>query len=103
MDPLGKDRLNPAFQGVALADPSTLNRLELSNNKSTRCHKMEHDPAKIAACLLEMGVRCLPKHAQEIILTLDYTTGICRSICLPVTPGCGLSGAPPIRTWPQMS
>ena len=60
MDPLGKDRLNPAFQGVVLAAPSTLNRLELSNNTSTRCHKIEHDPAKVAACLLQMGVRCLP-------------------------------------------
>ena len=35
-DPLGQDRFNPAHRGVALAGASTLNRLELSNNKSTR-------------------------------------------------------------------
>src|ERR1700687_3350415 len=33
-DPLGMDRLQD--KGIALASPSTLNRLELSNNKETR-------------------------------------------------------------------
>jgi hypothetical protein len=70
-DPLGQDRLNPADRGAALAAPCTLNRLELSNNKSSRCHKVPHDPAKIEACLLDMGVRCLPKHAKEIVVDLD--------------------------------
>jgi hypothetical protein len=70
-DPLGEDRLNPADRGTALAAPCTLNRLELSNNKSTRYHKLPHDPAKIEACLLEMGARCLPKHAKEVVLDLD--------------------------------
>jgi hypothetical protein len=71
VDPLGLDRLNPAFRGAALAAPATLNRLELSNNKTTRCHKLAHEPAAIEACLLTMGVRCLPKHAQEVVLDLD--------------------------------
>src|SRR5271157_5464324 len=35
-DPLGEDRFNPAHRGAALAGMSTLNRLELSNNKCTR-------------------------------------------------------------------
>ena len=70
-DPLGLDRVRPEHRGVALAASATLNRLELSNNKETRAHKIPHDPAKIEACLLEMGVRCLPKHAREIILDLD--------------------------------
>src|SRR5208283_916106 len=70
-DPLGQDRFNPAHRGIALAGSSTLNRLELSNNKSTRCHKLPHDPAQIEACLLQMGVRCLPKHAKEIVVDLD--------------------------------
>jgi hypothetical protein len=70
-DPLGEHRLNPADRGIALAAPSTLNRLELSNNKDTRCHKIPHDPAKIQACLLEMGSRCLPKHAAQIVVDLD--------------------------------
>lgn len=68
-DPLGKDRIHD--QSCALAASSTLNRLELSNNKTTRYHKISHDPQKIEQVLLEMSVRCLPKHAPEIILDLD--------------------------------
>lgn len=70
-DPLGLDRIDPADRGRPLAAAATLNRLELSNNKATRCHKLPHDPAKVAACLLTMGVRCLPKHAKEVVLDLD--------------------------------
>ena len=70
-DPLGADRFNPNHRGLALAGPSTLNRLELSNNRDTRCHKLPHDPARIEACLLQIGVRCLPKHAKEIMIDLD--------------------------------
>ena len=70
-DPLGGDRVNPADRGIALAAPCTLNRLELSNNRSDRCHKIPHDPAKIEACLLQMGARCLPKHAKEVVVDLD--------------------------------
>ena len=65
-DPLGTER-----EGAALAAPSTLNRLELSNNKKTRCHKLSHDPQKIEALLLETGVGCLPKQAREIVIDLD--------------------------------
>lgn len=71
MDPLGDDRFNPAHRGIALAGASTLNRLELSNNKQTRCHKLPHDPVKIEACLLAQGVRCLPKHLREAVVDLD--------------------------------
>jgi len=70
-DPSGQDRFNPAHRGAALAGASTLNRLELSNNQRTRAHKIAHDPGQIQACLLQMGVRCLPKHATEIVLDLD--------------------------------
>jgi hypothetical protein len=70
-DPLGEQRVLPQFRGIALAAPSTLNRLELSNNKDTRCHKLRHDPAQIEACLLKMGTRCLPKHTREVVLDLD--------------------------------
>ncbi len=70
-DPTGQDRFNPAHRGVALAGASTLNRLELSNNQQTRAHKLAHDPGQVEACLLQMGVRCLPKHAEEIVLDLD--------------------------------
>jgi hypothetical protein len=70
-DPSGQDRFNPAFRGVALAGAATLHRLELSNEKQTRCHKLTHDPAAIAACLLRMGVRCLPKNIREVVLDVD--------------------------------
>jgi hypothetical protein len=70
-DPWGQDRFNPAHRGIALAGASTLNRLELSNNRASRGHKLPHDPQKLEACLLEMAVRCLPKHAREIVLDLD--------------------------------
>lgn len=70
-DPLGLDRVHPEHRGVALAAASTLNRLELSNVKETRAHKIPHDPAKVEACLLEMGARCLPKHAREVVVDLD--------------------------------
>src|SRR5260221_11791860 len=70
-DPLGQERLLPQHRGIALASPATLNRLELSNSKESRCHKLPHDPAKVEACLLKMGARCLPKYAKEIVLDLD--------------------------------
>lgn len=65
-EPLG----NPLGEAV-LAAPSTLNRMELGNERESRAHKIEHDPAKVEACVLELGVRCLPKHAKEIVLDLD--------------------------------
>lgn len=70
-DPLGLNRSDPADRGIALAAPSTLNRLELSNNVTDRYHKLRHDPLQLQNCLLTMGLRCLPKHATEIILDLD--------------------------------
>lgn len=70
-DPLGQDRFNPADRGVALAGSATLNRLELSNNRRSRCHKLPHDPRQIEATLLKLGVRCLPKHTREVVLDLD--------------------------------
>lgn len=67
-DPLGEDRFNPHDHGNALAGPLTLNRMELSNNKATRCHKLPTDPIQVQACLLAMGVRCLRKHAQAVVI-----------------------------------
>jgi len=71
LDPLGQNRLLPQDKGKALASPSTLNRLELGNNRSTRCHKISHDQDKIDQTLLLMGTRCVPKHAREIVVDLD--------------------------------
>lgn len=69
LDPHGMDRLHQ--KGIALAAPATLNRLEVSNNKSTRYHKLSHDPAKVQAALLELGVRTLPRLASELVIDLD--------------------------------
>jgi hypothetical protein len=68
-DPLGWDRLHDP--GIALAGSATLNRLEMSNNRTTRYHKLGHDPEKIEASLLKTSVRCLPKRAREVVLDLD--------------------------------
>jgi len=70
-DPLGRDRLHAADTGAALAGSATLNRLELGNHRHDRTHKITHDPARIEAALLELGVRCLDKHARELIVDLD--------------------------------
>jgi len=69
-DLFGLDRLQD--KGHALAAPSTLNRLELSHRKSTRYHKLRHDPIQVRDTLLKMAIRCLPKHRREIILDLDW-------------------------------
>src|SRR5258708_31457015 len=50
-EPLGEQRVLPQFRGIALAGPSRLNRLELSNNNEGRCRKLAHVPGKIAASL----------------------------------------------------
>jgi hypothetical protein len=69
-DPLGTGRA-PQDQGKALASASTLNRLELGNNKNTRCHKISPNHEAIEDTLLRMGVRSLPKHSQEVVIDLD--------------------------------
>ncbi len=71
-DPLGSRRA-PQDQGKALASASTLNRLELGNNKNTRCHKISADHEAIEDTLLLKGARCLPKDSFEVIIDLDTT------------------------------
>jgi len=69
-DPLGTGRA-PQDQGKALASASTLNRLELGNNKKTRCHKISAHHEAIEDTLLQKGVSCLPKHSKEVVIDLD--------------------------------
>lgn len=71
LEPLGQDRHHAHDHGVALAGSSTLNRLELGHQPNDRYHKIQYDPKAIAATLLEMGVRCLDKHARELVMDLD--------------------------------
>ena len=69
-DPLGAQR-SRRDQGQALAGSATLNRMELSNVKASRYHKLAHDPEQIEATLLEMGARALPRHTREVVLDFD--------------------------------
>src|SRR6267143_3497858 len=71
-DPLGTGRA-PQDQGKALASASTLNRLELGNNKNSRCHKISANHEAIEDTLLRKGVRCLPKESLEVVIDLDTT------------------------------
>lgn len=70
-EPLGQDRLHAHPPGVALAASATLNRLELGNQKQDKTHKIQYDPEQIENHLMALGVRTLPKDAQEIVLDVD--------------------------------
>jgi len=72
-DPTGQDRIHEEDRGAALACAATLNRMELSNHRNSRRHKLAHDPERVEQCLLMLGARCLPKQAEEIVLDLDAT------------------------------
>src|ERR1700724_2482014 len=69
-DPLGTGRA-PQDQGKALASASTLNRLELGNNKKTGYHKISANHQAIQGTLLRKGVSCLSKHSKEVVHDLD--------------------------------
>jgi hypothetical protein len=71
LDPLGAERIDPADRGHALAAAPTLNRLELGNSRTSRYHKIAHDPQAIEATLLALGVRSLPRDTTEVVLDFD--------------------------------
>jgi len=73
LDPLGLNRREEKDKGCALASPATLNRLELSAEFSDRYRKISPRPEEIGQTLLEMGVRCLPKDSQVLVLDFDAT------------------------------
>ena len=70
-EPMGSDRLHAHDQGVALAGSATLQRLERGHRPTDRYHKIHADPRQVEATLLDVGARCLNKHAHEIVLDLD--------------------------------
>ena len=73
-DPLGMDRLMEEDRGQALASASTLNRMEISNEKAgSRYHKIWMRPEEVAEYLLEEGVKAIPRRSREIVLDLDAT------------------------------
>jgi hypothetical protein len=73
LDPLGAQRREERDRGFALASAATLNRLELSAEFSDRYRKIKPRPEAMAATLLEMGVRCLPKDSPVLVLDFDAT------------------------------
>ena len=73
VDVLGAERARTDHRGFALASPSTLNRLELSAELTDYYRKIQPDPAAVAQTLLEMGVRCLDRDAEVLILDFDAT------------------------------
>lgn len=73
VDVLGGGRRCAEQRGFALASPATLNRLELSAQFEDYYRKVHPDPEAVEATLLEMGVRCLPKDAEVLVLDFDAT------------------------------
>ena len=66
--PLERDR------GKALAGHSTLNRLELgADHLDVRYKKIEPDPERIEALLIEEGVKAIPRKSWDIVLDFDAT------------------------------
>jgi hypothetical protein len=103
-DVLGEDRFCEADKGKALAAHSTLNRMELGAlGGDGRYKKILPCPEKIAALLLEEGVKAIPRRSREIVLDFDATDdplhgaqegaffhGYYRSYCyLPLYCFCG--------------
>lgn len=73
-DVLGAERQREADKGKALAGKSTLNRLELSAQQTDgRYKKIVAHFEKIAALLLERGVRAMPRKSRCIVLDFDAT------------------------------
>ncbi|MBG89848.1 MAG: hypothetical protein CMO80_23535 [Verrucomicrobiales bacterium] len=68
---LGLERRDEADRGKPLASAPTLNRLENSNVKHSRKHKLRHDPEAVEDTLLVLGVSCLPKDSDRLVLDLD--------------------------------
>jgi len=72
-DVLGAERRCSEHRGTALASPATLNRLELGAQHADYYRKLHAQPQAVEAALLEMGVRCLPRDAQVLVLDFDAT------------------------------
>lgn len=83
-DPLGLDR-SGEYKGRALAGKSTLNRLELTNSKTTAGaaasalpshHKIDADHAAIENLLITQAVSRLAPDSEEIVLDFDATDSL---------------------------
>jgi Transposase DDE domain group 1 len=73
-DPLGQDRPLERDKGKALAAHATLNRLELGAEAlDDRYRKIQPQPDKIEALLIQRGVKAIPRKSAEIVLDFDAT------------------------------
>ena len=72
-DVLGAERRCSDHRGTALASPATLNRLELGVQHADHYRKLHAHPPAVEAALLTLGVRCLPRAAQVLVLDFDAT------------------------------
>jgi hypothetical protein len=76
-DPTGMDRICEKDKGKPMASASTLNRLELGNQKgAAQYRKIAPCPEKIEQLLLEMGVQTLSPETTEVVLDFDATDDI---------------------------
>lgn len=103
-DILGEHRLEDRDRGKALAGHATLNRLELSAQKTdARYCKIAARPEAIRKLLITEGVKAIPRKSREIIIDFDatddplhgkqegrYFQGYYRHYCyLPLYAFCG--------------
>ena len=73
-DVTGEKRVHEEDRGNALAAHSTLNRMELgADHLDGRYKKIEAQPEKIEALLIEEGVKAIPRRSREIVLDFDAT------------------------------
>jgi hypothetical protein len=97
---LGAQRRCLEHRGTALASPATLNRLELGARHADYYRKLHAAPDAVEAALLKLGVRCLPRDAQVLVLDFDAIDdplhGREEGRLLPAPSGAALrANAPP--------
>jgi hypothetical protein len=76
VDPTGQNRRNERDRGMALAGKSTLNRLELTEEKldeAERYCKIVYDKAGIERFFVDEFLRVQRKRPQQLIIDLDAT------------------------------
>jgi hypothetical protein len=79
-DPVGENRIGQNT-GKALAGASTLNRLELGNQKGNpHYRKIKPQLEKMQSLLITMGVETLDKDTSEVILDFDATDAIVHGL-----------------------
>jgi hypothetical protein len=80
-DPTGNDRIDPQNKGKALAGASTLNRLELGNQKGNpHYRKIKAQMEMMEDLLITLAVETLTPDTQEVVLDFDATDSIIHGL-----------------------